>query len=316
MQEAQSSVQPVGRFDARVVIAFALIYIVWGSTFLAIRYAIESIPPFLTIGFRSAGAGALLYVWVLLKGDGRLSWREWRIAAIGGFCFFVLCHGSLAWAETRVPTGVAAVIMALIPVWVVLVDWLRPGGTHPGKLVLLGVAIGFSGLVILVGPQNLRGNGTLDLLAVVVLVLSALGWALGTVYSRYAAPKASPVATSAMQLLTGGAMLLLASAFSGDWNILAASTTTARSIWALIYLIVVGSVITFSAYIWLLRVTSPSRVATYAYVNPVVAVALGWAFAGEAITQETVLGTVVVVVGVILITTYQRRPGQKQTVGK
>lgn len=312
MQQVEASAAPVRQLDFRVIGAFALIYFVWGSTFLAIRYALVSLPPFFLIGFRSTGAGALLFGWVLLKGGERLRWQDWRSAAVGGVLFFVFGHGSLSWAEQHVSSGLAAVVLALIPIWVVLLDWLRPGGTRPGWPILLGVAIGFAGLVAMVGLDSLSGGGTLDVFATVVLALSALAWATGTLYSRYHKLNASPAATSAMQLLIGGGLLLIIGTLSGEWPVLLAKPIAMQSIMALGYLIVVGSVITFSAYIWLLRVVSPASVATYAYVNPLVAVLLGWALAGERLTAQTLFGAAIVIAGVVIITSYQQRQGAKE----
>lgn len=295
------------KFDIRVVAAYAAIYFVWGSTFLAIRYAVESVPPLMTIGLRSLGAGGLLFGWVWLRGGARLGWRHWRAAAVGGLCFFGLCHGSLAWAEQHVSSGLAAVILALIPVWVVVLDWARPSGVRPDRLTLLGMLVAFAGLVALVVPEVLAGGASVNALAAVVLVFSALAWAAGTVYSRYTALDVPPTTLSAMQLLTGGGLLMVASLLAGEGAAVSARTIEPRAIAALAYLIVVGSLLTFSAYIWLLRVSSPARVATYAYVNPVVAVLLGWAFAGEVLTLQSVLSALLIVAGVAIIITAKSR---------
>lgn len=307
MQQAEGRAGAARPVDVRVLAAFAGIYFVWGSTFLAIRYAVESIPPFLMIGVRSAIAGALLYGWSRLRGEPRPRPAQWRAAAVGGLCFFVLGHGTLAWAEQRVPSGLAAVVLALIPAWVVLLDWLRPGGVRPGAPVLLGVLLGFAGLVLLVGPEAVAGGASVDAIAAGLLALAALAWAFGSLYSRYRTHGASPVALSGMQLLCGGAILLLAGTATGEWGALLERPITARAIASLGYLIAFGSVLTFSGYIWLLRVRPPARVATYAYVNPVVAVALGWALAGEVLTPRDLLAAAVIVVAVVIIISYQQR---------
>ena len=308
----QRTIAPVRPIDWRVIGAFALIYLVWGSTFLAIRYALVSIPPFLLIAFRSLCAGGLLFMWARLKGGERLHLRHWRTAAVGGVCFFVFGHGGLSWSEQRLPSGLAAIILSLIPVWVVLLDWLRPGGKRPGWPILVGVVVGFVGLIVLIGLDRLNGDGTLDLIATVVLALSALAWAVGTLYSRYNALDVSTVATSAMQLLIGGGLLLLVGTFSGEWPVMLANPISTQALLSLVYLIVVGSVITFSAYNWLLRVVSPASVATYAYVNPIVAVLLGWLLAGERLTLQTLFGAAIIVAAVVVITSYQQRRGGRR----
>ncbi|MBN9386786.1 MAG: EamA family transporter [Chloroflexi bacterium] len=297
-------------FDIKVVLAFLAIYFVWGSTFLAIRVAVETFPPFLLVGFRCFGAGLLLYAWVRFKTGERLAWRHWRNAAVGGFCFFVVCQGYLAWAEKVVPSGIAAVVLALIPLWVVVLDWLRPGGQFPGKMVITGIMIGFAGLVLLVGPGLVSSGASVNTLATLFLAVAALGWAFGTLYSRYRATDASSTAMSAMQLLTSGGMLMVISLFTGQWGEIIGKPVQGEVIWSLLYLILIGSVITFSAYVWLLRVVSPTQVATYAYVNPVVALLLGAGFAGEVLTFQDLIGSLVIVAGVVLIITFQRRRNQ------
>jgi drug/metabolite transporter (DMT)-like permease len=306
MERAHEGTGTVNAHTAGVIAAYAAIYLVWGSTFLAIRYAVESIPPLLTIALRSLIAGALLFGWVWLRGDGHVPLRHWRTAAVGGLCFFGLCHGSLAWAEQRVSSGLAAVILALIPLWVVVLDWLRPGGVRPNRPTIAGMLLGFAGLVALVAPTVAAGASG-DALAVVVLVFSALAWAAGSVYSRYTAQDVPPTTFSGMQLLTGGGLLLVASLLSGEGALVGARPIEPRAIGALAYLIVVGSLLTFSAYIWLLRVSSPARVATYAYVNPVVAVLLGWSVAGEQLTSQNIAAALLIVGGVALIITARQR---------
>jgi drug/metabolite transporter (DMT)-like permease len=305
MERATQRVQAPRTFNIKVIAAFATIYLVWGSTFLAIRYAVESIPPLLMIGMRSAGAGALLYGWLWRNGKDRLTWKHWRDAAGGGCCFFLLCHGSLAWAEQRVSSGLSSLILALIPIWIVVLDWLRPGGVRPDQRVLGGVLMGFGGLAVLIGPDMLTNGGSIDILGAGVLVFSALAWALGTLYSRHVATDVSPVATSAMQLLTGGGMLLIAGSAMGEWDRLLSASVTMRSALALGYLIVFGSLIAFSAFIWLLQVCSAERVSTYAYVNPVVAVLIGWMVADEKLTTLTVLAAAMIVLAVVIISKHQ-----------
>lgn len=296
--------------DIKVILGFLAIYFVWGSTFLAIRVAVETFPPLLLVGFRCFGAGLILYAWVRFKKGEKLSWRHWRNAAVGGFFFFVVCQGYLAWAEKVVPSGIAAVVLALIPLWVVVLEWLRPGGQFPGKMVIVGIVIGFAGLVVLVGPGLINSGASVNTVATLFLAVAALGWAFGTLYSRYRTTDASSTAMSAMQMITAGGTLLVVGLFTGQWSEIIGKPVQGEVIWSLLYLIIVGSVITFSAYVWLLRVVSPTQVATYAYVNPIVALLLGAGFAGEVLTFQDLIGSLVIVVGVVLIITFQRRRNQ------
>ena len=300
--------------DVRVIAAYVAIYLVWGSTFLALRYAVASLPPLLTIALRSTVAGGLLFSWAWLRGVARAGWRDWASAAIGGFCFFVLCHGSLGWAEQHISSGLAAVILALIPVWVVILDWLRPGGMRPGRATLAGMALSFAGVALLVTPDLLAVSPSRDGLAAIVLMGSALAWAAGTIFSRDTNPEVAPSTMASMQLLSGGVMLLGISLLSGEWSGLNVRAIELQAVAALAYLIVAGSLLTFSAYLWLLRVSSPARVATYAYVNPVVALLLGWAFAGEGLASEEVVAALIAVVGVAVIITAQHAPGAEKPI--
>jgi drug/metabolite transporter (DMT)-like permease len=308
----QRDTRPGRQFDVRVIAAYAAIYVVWGSTFLALRYAVASMPPLLTIALRSTIAGALLFGWAWLGGAVRVSCRDWRSATIGGCCFFVLCHGSLGWAEQHVSSGLAAVIMALIPVWVVILDWLRPGGTRPARATIAGMAISFGGVALLVAPELLAAGPSSDGLAALVLVGSALAWAAGSILSRGANPEVAPSTMAAMQLLSGGAVLLVVSLLGGEWRAFSVRAIEPQALAALAYLIVAGSLLTFSAYLWLLRVSSPARVATYAYVNPVVALLLGWAFGGEVLATGEVAAALLAVAGVALIISARRAPAAER----
>lgn len=267
------------------MLAFGAIYVIWGSVFLAMRLAVASFPPLLLIGLRCLGAGILLYIWVALKNHReKLQWRHWRQATIAGFCLFVLSQSYVAWAVQFVPSGIAAVMMALLPLWVVLLEWWRPGGERPGKVVLLGIGIGFAGMVMLVAPGIVESGASAGTLAALFLPVAALAWAIGTLYNRYQATDLSPTTMSTLQLLTSGAILLGVSTLSGDWSKVVSQPIKGEAILSLLYLIVFATVLTFSAYVWLLRVVSPAKVATYAYVNPVVALLLGSLFAGEVLT--------------------------------
>jgi len=288
--------------------AFAIVYVVWGSTFLAIRFAIETLPPFLMASARFLVAGSLLYAWSrLVNGAGAPTSAHWRATAGVGVLLLLGGNGLLVWSEQRIPSGVAALLVGTVPCFMVLIDWLRPGGSRPTGLVVAGLLLGVLGLAWLVGPDRLLGGGRADLIGTVVVVAGSFSWALGSVYSRYAATPASPFLSTAMQMLGGGAALLLLSVLLGEPWAFDVSDVSLRSVLGVLYLIVLGSIVAFSAYIWLLRASTPTRVSTYAYVNPVIAVILGWALAGEALTTRMIVAAIVIVSGVALITLAPKR---------
>jgi drug/metabolite transporter (DMT)-like permease len=283
-------------------VAFAIVYVVWGSTYLAILFAIETLPPFLMAAARFFVAGAALYAWARLFGGAtRPSAAQWRATVIVGLLLLLGGNGLVVWAEQRVPSGIAALVIGITPCFMVLLDWLRPNGVRPTLRVVAGLTLGLAGLVWLVGPDAVMGGGRVDFLGAVALVLASLTWAIGSIYSRHA-PMPSPFLSSGMQMLAGGAALLLLGLGVGELGAFDASAVSLRSVFGWIYLIVFGSIVGFSAYIWLLRVSTPARVSTYAYVNPVVAVFLGWLLADELLTLRTMIAAAVIVSGVVLIT--------------
>jgi drug/metabolite transporter (DMT)-like permease len=286
---------------ARILSAFAAIYVIWGSTYLAIAIAIQTAPPFLMAGVRFLIAGLLLYAWMRLRGAPRPTLPNWRAAAVVGGLLLLGGNGAVVWAEQRVPSGIAALLVATLPVWLVLLDWARPQGQRPNGLVLGGLALGLVGVGVLVGPATLAGGARIDVIGALVLMFGSICWAAGSLYSRQAPlPKSSPLGM-AMQMLAGGGLLVAAGTVAGEWSALDLGAISAASTGAILYLIVFGSLIGFTAYMWLLRVAPPARVATYAYVNPVVAVLLGWAVLGEAISARTMLAAAIIVGAVALI---------------
>jgi drug/metabolite transporter (DMT)-like permease len=306
---SQPSIQPP---RWQVILAFALIYVIWGSTYLAIRFAIETIPPFLMAGVRFVTAGVILYGLAAAGGAPRPTWGQWKAAAVLGALLLLGGNGGVTWAEQRVPSGIAALMVATVPFWVTVLDWLRPGGTRPGGRVIIGLLLGMAGIALLIGPDALIGGGNVDAIGAVVLVLASLSWAAGTLFSRQSAGRlpASPWQLTAMEMLAGGAFLLLLGLTTGEAGRVDLAAISGRSVLALLYLIVFGALVGFSAYIWLLRVTTPTRAATYAYVNPVVAVFLGWAMAGETITWQTIVAAGVIIGAVVIITTYKGKQVQ------
>ena len=287
----------------KLVTAFAAIYVVWGSTYLAIRFAIETLPPFLMASARFLIAGALVYAWARLYGRAARPTREqWRATAVVGVLLLLGGNGLVVWAETRVPSGVTALLIGMMPCWMVLFDWLRPHGVRPGSQIVLGLALGLAGLVWLIGPDSLMGGGRVDLLGAFALLVAEVSWAAGSIYSRHAPLPPAPFLSTAMQMLAGSVALFIVSVALGEpWHMDPVGFS-ARSILAWAYLIVFGSIVAYSAYVWLLRASTPARVSTYAYVNPVIAVFLGWLLADEALTARMLVAAAVIVSGVALIT--------------
>lgn len=286
---------------AKIVAAFAAIYIIWGSTYLGIAIAIQTAPPFLMAGARFVVAGALLYGWMRLRGAPRPTRANWAGAAVVGGLLLLGGNGAVVWAEQRVPSGIAALLVATLPVWLVMLDWARPGGPRPGKWVLVGLAIGLIGVGVLVGPASLAGGARIDLLGALVLMFGSICWAAGSLYSRQARLPASSAQGMAMQMLAGGVLLFVAGTIAGEWRVLDVSGISQASWLAILYLILFGSLIGFTAYMWLLGVAPPAKVATYAYVNPIVAVFLGWLVLSEPISSRTMIAAAIIVGAVALI---------------
>jgi drug/metabolite transporter (DMT)-like permease len=293
---------------ARIVLAFGLVYIIWGSTYLAIRFAVQTIPPFWMAGTRFLLAGSVLYTFMRCRGTPPPLGKHWFSAAGVGALLLVCGNGSLVWAEQRVSSGLAAILLAMIPLWMVLLDSFRKTGPKLTGRVVGGLVIGLAGLGILVGPARLWGSSRVDILGTAVLMFSAFCWAVGSLYSRGAQLPPSPFLAAAMEMLAGGAMLIVLGLLleSGQlhWGVI-----SMRSAAGLLYLVAFGSLLGFTAYIWLLGVVSTSRVATYGYVNPVVAVFLGWAFGGESVSARALLATAIIVTAVVLILLHRPQPG-------
>ncbi len=298
------AVEPsASRMSTLVIIAFGLVYVVWGSTYLAIRVGIESFPPLLLAGSRHLLTGLILYPILRWKTGVRPTLAHWRMSFITGFLLLFLGNGGVCLAERTVPSGVTALLVATVSLWMVLVDWLRPEGTRPGPRVVAGLLLGFGGLALLVGPKNLGGSARVDPFGVGILVIASLAWASGSVYSKHAGGPGSPLLGVAMQSLAGGVCLWIAGILSGEVGALHLGAITARSWAALGYLIVFGSMVGFTAYIYILKKSTATRVATYAFVNPVVALFLGWLLIGEPITLRTVIAAAVILTAVLLVIT-------------
>src|ERR1700732_2803027 len=301
-QSAASS--PPTPMSTLVIIAFGLVYVVWGSTYLAIRVGIESFPPLLLAGSRPLLTGLILYPVLRWKTGVRPTPAHWRMSFITGFLLLAIGNGGVCLAERTVPSGVTALLVATVSLWMVLVDWLRPGGTRPVPRVIAGLILGFAGLALLVGPKNLGGSRRIDPFGVGILVLASLAWATGSVYSKHAGGlSGSPLLGVAMQSLAGGISLWIAGILTGELGALHLGAISGRSWAALGYLIVFGSGVGFTAYIYILKKSTATRVATYAFVNPVVALFLGWLLVGETINLRTVMAAGVILTAVLLVIT-------------
>jgi drug/metabolite transporter (DMT)-like permease len=286
----------------RIWWAMIAVYIVWGSTYLAIRYAVETMPPFLMAAIRFLIAGGILYIGRRMAGDAPPTRRQWKSAAIIGLFLLLGGNGGVVWAEQRVVSGIAALLVGASPLWMVLLDAIRPGGKRPGWQTWLGVLWGFAGIALLVGPAEFSGSGTrLYLPGVGALLLASFLWSAGSLYSRTACLPDSPLLGTGMEMLVGGTSLLILGTLAGDWNRLNLSAIQLHSVLGLLYLIIFGSLVGFAAYTWLLRVAPTPLVSTYAYVNPMVAIFIGNLFAGEPLTLRILLAAGVIVSSVVII---------------
>jgi drug/metabolite transporter (DMT)-like permease len=293
--------EPGGGSSAGVLVAFAAIYLIWGSTYFFIRIGLESFPPLILAGLRHLLTGAVLFPILRWKTGIRPTVQHWKSAAITGCLLLFVGNGAVCWAEQTVPSGITALLVATVSLWMVLIEWLRPGGARPRMQVGAGLLLGFAGLALLIGPAHLAGAERVPLAGAGVLIFASFSWALGSVYSKHSAHPVSPLLGVAMQSLSAGVALCLSALFLGEWKTLHAAAITPRALVALSYIIVFGSGIGFTAYLYLLKKTSASRVGTYAFVNPVVALFLGWSFAGEVVTLRTWLAAGIILGGVILV---------------
>lgn len=286
----------------RLLAAFAAVYVIWGSTYLAIRFAVETLPPLLMVGTRFLVAGVLLLLWARWHDRQRPTRQDWQTSAVAGVLMLTGGNGAVVWAEQRVPSGIAALLVAVVPLWMVLLEWLRPGGHRPRAAVFAGLALGLIGLSVLVGPAALRGGPGLDLVSVIVLLAGSFAWALGSLHTKHSPRPTSGAIGSSTQMLAGGVGAVAAGLLRGELSQLDLAHASTLSLVAVGYLVVFGSLIAFTAYLYMLSHTTAAKAGTYAYVNPVVAVLLGWGFAGEPLTARTLVAAAVILAGVATIT--------------
>ncbi|MEJ2601206.1 MAG: EamA family transporter [Anaerolineales bacterium] len=299
----------------RVWLALITVYITWGSTYLAIHYAVQTLPPFLMVATRFLISGLLLFTWRRLAGDPMPTRLQWRSAAIIAFFLLVGGNGGVTWAEQHVASGIAALVVGSSPLWMVLIDTLIPlaalhGGSQgtsfqrgaAGWVTYLGVFLGFLGIIRLIGPFAIMGQApTLDPLGVGALLLAAISWATGSLYNRGAKLPDSPLLGSGMEMLLGGTCLLLLGSLTGEWSSLHLAAVRPASLLGLAYLIVFGSLMGYAAYTWVLRNAPTPFVSTYAYVNPLIAILVGNLIANEPLTPRTLLAAAVIIGAVALI---------------
>jgi drug/metabolite transporter (DMT)-like permease len=286
----------------QIALAFLAVYVIWGSTYLAIRFVIQDFPPFMMAGMRFLIAGALLYALVRLRGVPGPKPLQWVPAGIVGTLLLVFGNLGIVLSERTVPTGLVSILVAMVPIYVAILDWLRPGGKSPTMRVIAGLVLGALGIVFLIGPSNITGGHSVDITGLIFLTVGSISWSAGTLYSRYVRWEVSPLMATAMQMLFAGGALSAISVGIGEPSHFNIAQVGTRSILSLVYLITFGSIVGFTAYIWLLNHVNPSRVATYAYVNPVVAVFLGCALNGEKFTTEMMFAAAIILTAVWFIT--------------
>jgi drug/metabolite transporter (DMT)-like permease len=309
-QEVTKTKFQLDRRAVLLVLAFAAVYIFWGSTYLAIKYAIETLPPFLMAGARFVFAGSVLLVWARFTKDYEPPKRaHWKTSFIVGTLLLLGGNGLVVFAEHHISSSLAALLIATEPFWIVLLSWLWLKGSRPNLKTVLGIAVGFFGVWLLINGQpagNSENVGSMQLFGTLAVIAAALSWATGSIYGLRAPVPKSSIQTAGMQMFSGGLILLLVSLLTGEWSNFNIAQVSANSWFGLVYLIVFGSLIGFTAYSWLLKNANPAMVSTYAYVNPIVAVFLGWLIAGESFTAQMLIGAGVVVGSVVLITSHDK----------
>jgi drug/metabolite transporter (DMT)-like permease len=295
----------------KVLLAFAVIYFVWGSTFLAIRIGVREVPPFLLAGMRFLVAGLILYAWMRAAGTRSPALREWGAACLLAVLIFVFDYGLLFWAERRVPSGIAAVLLATIPVFMTLSEILILRTQRLSARLAMALVAGLGGVAVLVSPTVSFGEAPIDTAGACALIVAAISWSLASALTRKLPLPSSKVMSSAAQMLAGGVLLMLAAGLLGEFRGFHLQAVSRQAWFTLAYLIVAGSIVAFTAYVWLIHHESPTRVGTYAYVNPVVAVLVGYFLGGEAIGARTIFGTILVLMGVVVMRTAPAKKPEK-----
>ena len=298
MPESSGGTEPDGASPLGLAAGFAVLYVVWGSTYLAIRYGVETIPPFLMAGVRFLTAGILLVTWAAVRGSPLPSWKHWRTATVTGALLLLCGNGGVVWAERVVPSGLTALLLTTTPFWFALCEWVRPGGKRPTLATWAGLAVGFGGAAVLAGVGRQNDGTPVHWLGVAVLIGSSLAWAVGSLIAKHSPKPASAFMGTGIQMLCGGGLLSLASGLSGELAEFKPSHVSLKSVLALLYLLVFGSLLALTVYNWMLHVTRPTLISTHVFVNPVIAVFLGWLFAAEPLTGSMLAAGAVIVAAV------------------
>lgn len=301
----------------KFILAYSAVCLIWGSTYLGVRFAIETLPPLLMAGTRFTIAGIIMFVWAKLARAERPSWIQVRSSAFVGLMLVTVCNGLFTLAMGRVPSSIGALIATSLPIWMVLLDWLRPDGVKPHRGVFVGVLIGFAGILLLVQPWkvflNASGYGTpgtshhLDLVGIGMMFIGTTGWAVGSIFARQTSLPASPQMNTTIQLIAGGIVTLIWGTLSGEWSNIHPEHFSMKSLLAFIYLIIFGSITAFTAYSWLLRNVSTALASSYTYINPIVAIIVGLTLGGEHITATVLMAMGIIMVAVAIIARYRNK---------
>lgn len=292
----------------KIALAFAAIYVIWGTTYLAIRLAVETIPPFFMAGTRFIIAGVITFAFLRARGVSVPRRLHWRSAAIIGAFMIVGGNGLVTWSEQQVPSGIAALVVATVPLWITLFGWLIYREGKPGKQIVLGLALGFIGVGLLIGPDQLLGTATFGWTSLLVLMLAPILWSFGSLYSRRAELPENIFMSTALEMLAGGVLLILAGLLTGEAGRLDLALISTRSVAAMLYLTFFGSIVALTAYVWLLKTVQPAKAATYTFVNPIIALFLGWLVLSEPLTPLMLVAMVIIILAVVLITTGKLKP--------
>jgi len=285
-----------------IIFAFIAIYTIWGTTYLAIRISVETIPPFLMAGTRFLIAGIITFVFLRVRGAPMPTRLHWRSAVVIGGFLLVGGNGLVTWSEQEVPSSMAALVVATVPLWMTLFDWLIYRGQRPTKKVTVGLVLGFLGIALLIGPGQILGTAGISLPVLLILLMAPVLWSLGSLYSRQARLPENTFMSTAMEMLAGGILLIIAGLITGEATRLNVAEISTRSLVSTLYLTIFGSIVALTAYVWLLKTVQATRVATYTYVNPVIAIFLGWLILSEAITPLMLVAVGIIILAVILIT--------------
>lgn len=298
---------------ALIIAAFAALYIIWGSTYLGIKYAIETIPPFFMVGIRFLIAGFLLLIWCIIKREAMPSLKSIAIISFAGILMLFIGNAAVVWSEQYLPSGLVAIIVATLPLWFVILDKRQWRFHFSNKLIIVGLLIGFGGVMMLFAGKGSIGitGSKMKIISFFVLIVGSIGWAIGSLYSKYKKTDGSTIVKVAIQMLAAGIVGIIAAFINSEHKEFTLSQVSQTSVLALIYLITLGSMVAYIAYIWLLSIRPPSLVGTYAYVNPVVAVFLGWLMVGEVISTQQIIALSIILAGVILVNFSKEKQPQK-----